>query len=368
MDVGFLVHPTSRDPERSRRKLAAKFRPLGWFPAKFVHDVIMPRLPVKMLGMGEATGIISSATGQSTKVIYWAETRDPERMLKDQRVDRLIKAARCCAKRGAELIGLGAYTAIIGGYGQQLAERMNKLGVFVTTGNSLTAFSGVEGLLHLAKQVGYNPAESTAAVIGAGGSTGAVAAQLLAEAVGRMLLVGSAASDLSNLASQIGKSKAGQVTLAEALCQANLIVAVTSQTSLLDINPSIIRPGAIICDIARPRDIGEIVRLKRPDDVLVFDGAILQIPGDNYDCQFDYDFPVGTTYACMAETMVLGLEGCRENFSLGKTLDLDRVKEIGKLAKLHGFSLAGYRAFDQEIHQVEIERFRDNLRKVGNYV
>jgi predicted amino acid dehydrogenase len=42
----------------------------------------------------------------------------------------------------------------------------------------------------------------------------------------------------------------------------------------------------------------------------------------------------------MAETMVLALEGRYENYSLGKEIQIDKVHEITKLARRHGFRLA----------------------------
>jgi len=61
----------------------------------------------------------------------------------------------------------------------------------------------------------------------------------------------------------------------------------------------------------------------------------------------------------MAETMILALEGRCENFSLGKKLQPDKVREIGRLAKKHGFQLAGFRSFEQVVSQEQIQRVRD---------
>jgi predicted amino acid dehydrogenase len=48
--------------------------------------------------------------------------------------------------------------------------------------------------------------------------------------------------------------------------------------------------------------------------------------------------PDGHIYACTAETIVLGLAGLREHYSFGP-LDPEKVQEILKLAKAHGFVL-----------------------------
>ena len=40
-----------------------------------------------------------------------------------------------------------------------------------------------------------------------------------------------------------------------------------------------------------------------------------------------------TSYACMAETMILALEGRFENYSLGRDLTVSQVKEIARLGE-----------------------------------
>jgi len=369
MKVGFLVQPTTVDFKASKRLVVEKFPILKRLPASFIHNVLIPYLPVGKLRMGEATNIESLATGRTTAMVYWGEGRDPVQMLRDQPLDRLIKAARCCEGEGAELVGLGAYTSIVGNQGKEIAAVLNRLGVGITTGNSLTAYSSVEGLLAIARQVGYNPSECTAAVIGAGGATGSVAAQLLSRNVRRTILVGrpgGSDQNLSWLVEKVGRSISVQSGLDQALREATLIIAVTSNTGALQFDPELLQPGAIICDIARPRDIAVSVGQRRAD-VLVFDGAILRVPGAGYQCDWNYGFETGTTYACMAETMILGLERYQGNFSIGRELDIDNVEEIGALAARHGFSLAGYRAFDQPITAERLDHFAIIVRQEARH-
>jgi hypothetical protein len=87
---------------------------------------------------------------------------------------------------------------------------------------------------------------------------------------------------------------------------------------------------------------------------------VVQVPG-NPNFNFNFGFPEGTSYACMAETMLLALEGRYENFSLGKELSLERVMEIGQLAQKHGFKLAGLRSFERALDESQILALRDSL-------
>jgi hypothetical protein len=50
--------------------------------------------------------------------------------------------------------------------------------------------------------------------------------------------------------------------------------------------------------------------------------------------------PDGVVYACLAETIVLALEGRYENFTVGRSIDWSKVKEIYRLGLKHGMKLA----------------------------
>lgn len=50
--------------------------------------------------------------------------------------------------------------------------------------------------------------------------------------------------------------------------------------------------------------------------------------------------PEGVAYACLAETIVLALEGRFENFTVGRNIEWPKVKEIYRLGLKHGMQLA----------------------------
>jgi len=64
----------------------------------------------------------------------------------------------------------------------------------------------------------------------------------------------------------------------------------------------------------------------------------------------------------MAETMALALEGRYESYTLGADVRLDRVEEIARIARKHGFRLAGFRRFERAIGDEEVERIRKRAR------
>ena len=78
---------------------------------------------------------------------------------------------------------------------------------------------------------------------------------------------------------------------------------------------------------------------------------------------FDFGFPEGKAYACMAETIALALEGRFEDYTVGKDITLERVKDITAIAERHGFRMSGFRSFEREVTDEQIEAVRKNARK-----
>jgi hypothetical protein len=88
------------------------------------------------------------------------------------------------------------------------------------------------------------------------------------------------------------------------------------------------------------------------------------IPGD-IDFGYDIGLPPKTSYACLAETALLAMEGRFEDFTLGRNISLERVKEIYRLFKKHNFQLAGLRSFGNYITEEDVMKKRalaDELR------
>src|SRR5690606_11487094 len=123
------------------------------------------------------------------------------------------------------------------------------------------------------------------------------------------------------------------------------------------IEPRHLKPGAVVCDVARPRDVSVRVARER-DDVLVIEGGMVSVPGP-VDFHFDFGFPPGKAFACMAETMALALEGVEGDYTVGRDLDLDRINEISTIATKHGFKLAGLRSFEHAITDDAITKVRE---------
>ena len=237
-----------------------------------------------------------------------------------------------------------------------------ELDVPVTTGDSYTVFLAVEALLKAANIMGIPLESASAAVVGATGAIGKICAELLSEVVGELYLIGRRSDALDALREQLhstARAKLHTSTKMDVLRNAQLILTVTS--AIQDVfQPEYLQTGAVVCDVARPRDVSAMVAAAR-DDILVIDGGMVDVPG-SVNFNFNFGFPQGKSYACMAETMALALEGRWEDYSLGKDLTRTRVEEIAKIAGKHGFRLSGFRSFEKEVTTDQIEKVRQAKR------
>ncbi len=273
---------------------------------------------------------------------------------------KIIQTGRLAEKLGAQILGLGAFTSVVGDAGVTIAKALD---VPVTTGDSYTVTVAVGAIREAADVMEIPLAGATAAVVGATGAIGQVCAELLAEDVDRLYLIGRRQEALEDLRVRLLACARAELivsTSMDVLADAQLILTVTSAIHEV-IRPEHLQPGSVVCDVARPRDVSAMVAAAR-DDILVIDGGMVDVPGP-VDFHFNFGFPPGKAYACMAETIALALEGRFEDYTLGKHLTRDRVEEISAMAKKHGFRLSGFRSFEREVTQQHIDTVRRNARR-----
>lgn len=271
---------------------------------------------------------------------------------------KIIQAGKTAEKLGAKILGLGAFTSIVGDAGVTIARNLK---IAVTTGNSYTVATALQGTRRAAQVMGVDLRQANVLVLGATGSIGAACARVLAREARNLTLAARNEERLELLAQELYRDSACNAKITSqvktAVRSADIIIAVTSALDTI-IEPDDLKPGAIVCDVARPRNVSRQVAEKR-NDVLVIEGGVVEVPG-NVDFGLQFGFPPGTAYACMAETMILALEGRYENFTLGRELSVEQIETISRLADKHGFKLAGFRSFERAITEAEIEAIRSN--------
>jgi fatty aldehyde-generating acyl-ACP reductase len=338
-EFGFIIHPV-----RGAKDLARKYPLAGLLP-EFLLESVVRRMAPKLVS--EITGV-RGAEGATCRGWFVGCPLTPRQFVdlpEDFVIAKIIRAAQVAQELGAKIVGLGAMTSVVGDQGLTVAKHVD---IAVTTGNSYTIWTAVEGAKQAAQLMGTDPGEAHVAIIGATGSIGQVCARILSEEVPALTLIGRNEARLSELVESLdGKAAVNHTTNPEqGLREADIVIAVTSAVDTV-VPVQALKRGAVVCDVARPRDVSHQVVKERPD-VLVIEGGAVEVPGE-VDFHFNFGFPPRTSYACMAETMILALENRYENFSLGRELSLERVREIARLAAKHGFKLAGFRSFERQV-------------------
>lgn len=276
---------------------------------------------------------------------------------------RLLAAAKLAKKLGAQIMGLGAFTKVVGDAGITVAKRAP---LPITTGNSYSASGALWAAHDAAKKVGRvsigksGKMAGKAMVVGATGAIGSVCARLLAKAVDEIYMVAPEAAKLLALKESIELETPGAIVHVSAttdrdLSEMDMVVTATSGAGKRILDIMQVKPGCVITDVARPLDIPAEDVAKRPD-VLVIESGEIQLPGDVR--MKDIGLPRGIAYACLAETIVLALEARFENFTLGRNIEWEKVREIYKLGLKHGMELAAISGVNGVFTEEDFERVR----------
>lgn len=340
----FILHPLVV------QDLARKFPFLRYLPERWVESGMKYVPPIKV---SHITGIRSPhAEAEGWFVACPLTARQMLTLPETFVVDRIVAAGQVAERLGAKIVGLGAFTSVVADAGISVAQRLN---IAVTSGNSYTVATALEGARQALALMGGDMRQAQVVVLGATGSIGAVCSRILAQEAKTVTLVARNQERLQALADELRLLNQAQIRVtdnrAQALREADVVLAVTSALDTI-IEPGDLKAGAVVCDVARPRNVSRRVAEERPD-VLVIEGGVVRVPGD-VDFGFNFGFPPQTAYACMAETMILALEGRYESYTLGRELSVGQIETINQLAKKHHFQLAGFRNFERAVTPEEI--------------
>ncbi len=358
----FVIHPLSQ-------QYLVKTPPLDWIAS--VSPPVVMNLVEKAIAYtppfvySKVSGI-KSPTGD--EVEGWLITvggTPKEIMAHDPEFtySRLLAAAKLAKKMGAQIMGLGAFTKVVGDAGITVAKRAP---LPITTGNSYSASGALWAAHEAAKEIGRvsigksGKMAGKAMIVGATGAIGSVCARLLAKAVDEIYLVAPEAAKLLALKESIELESPGAMvhvaaTTTRDLPDMDMVVTATSGAGKRILDIMQVKPGCVITDVARPLDIPAEDVAKRPD-VLVIESGEIKLPGQV--AMKDIGLPKGIAYACLAETIVLALEARFENFTLGRNIEWEKVREIYKLGLKHGMELAAVSGVNGVFTEEDFERVR----------
>ena len=354
----FVFHPI--DPKRD---VTRKYPVLGKNLPIWLIDFLSVFFPPVYIS--EIKGIRSMETGDTAAGWFLACPLTPKRMMSlPPRIvyRKIIQTGRLAERLGARILGLGAFTSVVGDGGVTIAQNLS---IPVTTGDSYTVAMAVQAIVRAADIMETPIERSTVAIVGGAGAIGAVCAEMLGAKARKMVLIGRRLDKLEPVAEKVRGLGCADVQISNNmadLVQAGLVITVTSAVDTI-IEPQHLRRGAVICDVSRPRDVSRRV-VEQRRDVLVIEGGMVRIPGD-VDFGFDFGFPPNMSYACMAETIALTLEKRYESFTLGKRVELSQVQTIDRIAERHGFKLGGFRSFERAVTSEEIAFVKANALAIG---
>jgi predicted amino acid dehydrogenase len=362
----FVIHPLSR----STLFQIPIIKPLEDTPAAKKIEELMKHSPGFFYG--KITGVKSDFNGKEVEGDLFALPMTPKVMMKQNPESVYAALGKICQeahKRGSKIIGLGAYTKIVGDAGVTVNAQSP---IPVTTGNSLSASAtlwaasfGLDKMNLVKKETGKY--DGTVMVIGATGSIGKVCARILTNQWKRVVVSAPRPYKVLELIAELKKQNPhaeiiGTSNPDKYSAECDLIITSTSAQGEAVLDIMQVKPGCIICVVSRPFDISLEDAAKRPDVLVIASGEVA-LPGKNVVMEKPIGLPGNIVYACLAETALLAMEGRHEAFSLSRELSYERVCEIDQLARKHGVRLAAVMGHTGEITEEEIALCREHALK-----
>ena len=320
------------------------------------------------------------------------------RLRKEEKKAFLKAFLEIARELNVDIVGMGAFTSVIARGGDDLPDALCNL----TTGNSLTAIASAKSLCAVAASLGRDFSTQTVAVIGAAGSIGRLTALYFSRYAKRVILFGNPKNpkvidnlrdvagemyrtatlfaltqnvlglpkllmdvigrvDLTHLLETISSTESHRFKqeIEDRLAHAGIIefpifvsnhleqdlsgadcVLSASTAGKSFIDPYLFAPDCIVCDVARPLDVLGTVQATRRG-VFVYEGGIMKLPEHiSFGTQNVLGYPRGYNLACLAETMVLAMEGTQRSYSIGSKIDYDEALVIYEMSLQHGFKFA----------------------------
>ncbi|MDJ0756421.1 MAG: hypothetical protein QNJ45_23010 [Ardenticatenaceae bacterium] len=323
---------------------------------------VSPYVPPVFLG--RLRQVTSPATDFQAEAILLTLGGTPRAFIgRDQQfvLRRLLQAAHLAERLDARLMGVSAYSALMG----EAAELVShKTDIAVTSGRNLSMAAALEASLQAFQAIHGQDKPPTVVVLNANRPDAAACAQYLAPLCGDLTLIANRPEHLTQLKQtiQVERPQAKihiRNSLNHQLENAQIIVSALSDQDK-PLGPTLdlasCYPGTVICDLGRPPLLSKDVVQQRPD-LLVIHGAEFRLPGSP---QSDIQLGAGsdTVPSALAEALLLALESRFEDFSLDRIPDVVRWREIISLAQTHTFELAGPRQFTTLIGAADYQAIR----------
>ncbi|CAM5278653.1 hypothetical protein GCM10010329_78510 [Streptomyces spiroverticillatus] len=349
MKFGFLAHAVSPAHRNQIRGLDLLGRLLDDHRATVRAPGTRLSVPLPM------PSSVTSLTGSRCRGEIRSLAHTADQLLRRPTAAReaVVAEVRALREAGADIVGLGGATSIVGDRGIWTAQQVD---IPVTSGNSLTAYAAHEQLRTVARLIALPVEDTPVVVVGHPGSIAlAVSRLLLADGFRLELVTRPSRRSAAALLAHLEPDHHERVTLCQDITQCyaspRLYVAASSSGGVID--TARLHPGSVVVDVALPKDAPS-APLRR--DVAVVDGGLVSAVDGVVFGDGDLPAPTQQLNGCLAETIVLALEGTTESWSLGRDLDVDAVRRIGTLAARHGFRTTPLASFGRTLPEDDLSR------------
>ena len=158
-DFAFIIHPIELDDVFRKLKFMR-----NW-PVPISEAVVKALPPFKV---SDITGVRSAYAETSGHFVSCPLTsKQMVTMPEEKVIKKIIKAGKVAEKLGAKIVGLGAMTSVVGDAGITVAKHLN---IAVTSGNSYTVATALQGTKKAAQMMGIDLAQAEVLIVGATGS------------------------------------------------------------------------------------------------------------------------------------------------------------------------------------------------------
>lgn len=322
---------------------------------EFLHQLFSITPSFKMHEMDA----FKSKTGETTRGCFILCTFIPDMVAQDVQAvySKVVCACRLAEKNGVGIVTLGGFASMVG---ERLGRRISEdVDIPITTGNTYTAALALDGIEKAVRLFGKELKDLRVAVVGGTGDIGSACALGLSGNVKQVTVTGRTRANLRALVGELKKRRGtrieGTTDNAKAVKGADIVIA-AANTSASILNMEWFKPGAIVCDLAYPKNISYTATRK---DIFVFSGGLASVPTP-IDTGVDIGMPSpDVCYGCFCEVILLALERRFENYSFGRgNITLERIEEMRGMAARHGFELAPFFWADKIVEKEDIDRIK----------
>lgn len=233
------------------------------------------------------------------------------------------------------LVSLGQYTSIVTANGRHVRDQ----DIGITTGNSYTVALVVQAIEEALAQRLADPSGLVLAIVGAAGNIGRACAESLSACFHHTLLFGSSRPGARTRLEILQRDLAGSQIADHPDQLRTAQVVVLASNSVDDrLAPAAFAPDAIVCDVSIPSGLSAELSLSRPD-VYHIQGGLCRLPhGEHFGIR-GFPLAAGLAYGCLAEGILLGLQGVRDSRFTGN-ITAENVAAVAGYAERFGFRAA----------------------------